>query len=867
VKDSDKLSALSYLAGKLLFPVLVLFCLPLRLSAACGVNLCTDTWTFNGSATAISSNEFQLTQNTSWETGSVWDNNKVDLTVNFDYTFQEYFGATGGASGADGIIFVLQNQSTLALGNAGGQLGFAGLPPTGGPVGDTITPSVGIEVDTFQNNSVSTPNTNDPAFDHIMVDENGNVVHTGNCTITNGTITTASGTCPVQASATQTDVKDNAWHMVEYKWTAATHVLQVYFDGSLRLTYTKDIATYIFGGQTCAYLGFTSATGVSKNDHRVRLNNCITPTPSPTITRTFTVTLTNTPTPPPPPTLTAAPTVCGTPVKVSSASLANGCYSTSNSLAFTNPGGNNLLLIVRIEEGSGASPTSVSYAGSPMTLLRSDVDYSSPGTLKTYYLVGPPIGAYSVVVNYASASCSWNIEAELYSGVNQSSPIGASSTTTGSTGGVFNTTITTTGVASLVSDFLAIAQVSSITVTLGTGQVNHGFTTGCCEEVYGDYMPVGPAGTYQLWYTLSQSKNYTSQLIEIKGNLACPTTPTPTPASCGGAGQPTLSQKSNIVVGSGCYSTGNLISFNNTGGSNTLMVVRIENGSSNSVLPSAISYNSVNLNFFRQDVIGYTTGNISTYYLVAPATGANNLVINFASGSCTYNVEMEIWTNVNQVTPMGAGSTANVSSCSSSFSTTITTTGSNSAIDDYLAIPQVVSGGVTVTLGGGQTTHSLGSNCCEEVYGDDKYVGAAGAQTMTYTLSQCKNHMSQLIEIQGMSACSSPTPTPTYSKTLTMTLTSTSTSTPTPSMPLSKNSNVSTATLGDTVTYCLNWNNNSNSAQTMIIWDTLSTSISYLGCDNGCTKAGQLLNWNLGSKASGSNGSVCVWGTVVGYGP
>ena len=55
------------------------------------------------------------------------------------------------------MVFVLQPIST-SVGSTGGGLGFHG-----------IVPSVGVTLDTYQNT-----NDNDPAFDHIAIQLNGN---------------------------------------------------------------------------------------------------------------------------------------------------------------------------------------------------------------------------------------------------------------------------------------------------------------------------------------------------------------------------------------------------------------------------------------------------------------------------------------------------------------------------------------------------------------------------------------------------------------------------------------------------------------------------------------------------------------------
>jgi len=108
-------------------------------------------------------------------------------------------------------------------------------------------------------------------------------------------------------------------------------------------------------------------------------------------------------------------------------------------------------------------------------------------------------------------------------------------------------------------------------------------------------------------------------------------------------------------------------------------------------------------------------------------------------------------------------------------------------------------------------------------------------------------------------------PTPSITPSVTITLTPQATFTVTPLMQLTKTSNVAVATIGDTVTYCLNWKNDATAAEVMLIWDTVPAYLTYLGCNSGCSVAGTLVSWNLGSQASGASGQVCFWGTVNSY--
>ena len=93
------------------------------------------------------------------QSGSVWNANKIDLNNSFDFIFNVYLGCKD-ADGADGIVFMLQPLNT-SIGAGGQGIGFFG-----------VNPSVGIVLDTWQNIDL-----NDPAYDHISIQINGNSKH------------------------------------------------------------------------------------------------------------------------------------------------------------------------------------------------------------------------------------------------------------------------------------------------------------------------------------------------------------------------------------------------------------------------------------------------------------------------------------------------------------------------------------------------------------------------------------------------------------------------------------------------------------------------------------------------------------------
>ena len=193
-------------------------------------------YTLNGSATQDACNEYTLTAAVNWQGGSVWNNNKINITQSFDFNFDIFLGNNDG--GADGIAFVLQPIST-SVGSGGGGMGYEG-----------ITPAVGVTIDTYQNGI-----NNDPVFDHIAFQLNGDINH--------NTANNIAG--PVTVINGNDNIEDGNWHSLHIIWNAVTKTLTAYVDGSLRLTAVKDFVTDVFSGDPFVYWGFTGATGGLNN--------------------------------------------------------------------------------------------------------------------------------------------------------------------------------------------------------------------------------------------------------------------------------------------------------------------------------------------------------------------------------------------------------------------------------------------------------------------------------------------------------------------------------------------------------------------------------------------------------------------------
>lgn len=197
------------------------------------VSTCAQSSNPVGNAFSTGNNCYTITPAIAWQNGAVWFNDPLDLDADFDITLDVYLGANDG--GADGVVFVFQQVGTAAIGLPGSGMGFAGFAP-----------SLGIELDTFQN-----PEESDLPQDHMAIFRDGVINH--------ATPQNLAG--PVMISPSGANIEDNQEHVFQIKWNVANAQLQVFFDCELRLTLNEDIVQTIFGGNSTVWWGFTGATG------------------------------------------------------------------------------------------------------------------------------------------------------------------------------------------------------------------------------------------------------------------------------------------------------------------------------------------------------------------------------------------------------------------------------------------------------------------------------------------------------------------------------------------------------------------------------------------------------------------------------
>ncbi len=190
---------------------------------------------------------FTVTPDVANRAGAVWSDDQVDLTEPQEWQMQVFLGCKD-AVGADGMAFVLQSSGPNSLGGNQGRLGFSG-----------IAPSIGIELDTWANNAATPPNYADLNADHLAVQANGTFDHAGAGNL--------AGPEPILGGGG--NVEDCEFHTLRIEWSPMDTTLQIFFDCDFRLSYSGDIVSNIFNGDSLVYWGVTGATGGASNLQQV----------------------------------------------------------------------------------------------------------------------------------------------------------------------------------------------------------------------------------------------------------------------------------------------------------------------------------------------------------------------------------------------------------------------------------------------------------------------------------------------------------------------------------------------------------------------------------------------------------------------
>ena len=188
-----------------------------------------------GETTQTGKNCYRLTTAIDWTSGAIWHKEAIDLNFSFEMELKIMFGCQDDL-GADGVVFIFSPYRTVP-GYAGEGMGFAGL-----------SPSLGIEVDTWENDHLA-----DPVQDHIAILQHGYVDHFYN----------------LAGPAIIPNVEDCTLHTFSIHWDHQQKTLSVSLDGKQIIQYQGDIVKDLFAGDPKVYWGVTSATGKYNNRHEI----------------------------------------------------------------------------------------------------------------------------------------------------------------------------------------------------------------------------------------------------------------------------------------------------------------------------------------------------------------------------------------------------------------------------------------------------------------------------------------------------------------------------------------------------------------------------------------------------------------------
>ena len=208
--------------------------------------------------------------------------------------------------------------------------------------------------------------------------------------------------------------------------------------------------------------------------------------------------------------------------------------------SFTPGAGTNQILFVMIGYEVSETGYTVTYDGQPLALVEADsstTDYNS-----IYYMVNPPAGPQNIVVTPNPAT--WNgplvVTAFTYSGVNQTTPIGATAQTSGALGGApwsLSLDITPTNLSSTIMEFSFLytggCTSSTFSVTDGTARYSAQAHENNDHEVgLGDWAP-GSTGIVSFSHSYAEGSCSGGGSIVIQGVELLPAitiTFTPTPS-------------------------------------------------------------------------------------------------------------------------------------------------------------------------------------------------------------------------------------------------------------------------------------------------------------------------------------------------
>lgn len=215
-----------------------------------------------GTATYLTGCGVRLTPSVNWVTGTAWMTTRQAVAGGFESRFSFRMSDPGPPDllvggntqpGADGIVFVIQNQSANATGVEGVGIGYSG-----------IASSIAVEFDTWLNGGEQ-----DPSGNHVSIHTNGTGPNSTDEAYSLGSVDIPG------------DWYDNQEHQVVVRYVPGT--MSVTLDGvtvlTVPVTLTSIGGNSILDADGKAWAGFTAGTGGAYGTHDILSWQMVTPAP------------------------------------------------------------------------------------------------------------------------------------------------------------------------------------------------------------------------------------------------------------------------------------------------------------------------------------------------------------------------------------------------------------------------------------------------------------------------------------------------------------------------------------------------------------------------------------------------------------
>ncbi|MCB9319615.1 MAG: OmpA family protein [Lewinellaceae bacterium] len=204
-------------------------------TSAQSARLNVSDFVLSGDTRQIGDRCFRLTEAVDWASGSIWYKAPIRLDASFEMQLQLMLGCDD-RTGADGMVFVFSPYAKVT-GHAGEGMGFSGLYP-----------SLGIEIDTWENEHLS-----DPPQDHVAILQHGYVDHLFN----------------LEGPVIIRNVEDCQLHDFTIRWDEPGKTLSLQLDGEMVISYHGNLVKELFAGNPVVYWGVTAATGKFNNRQEI----------------------------------------------------------------------------------------------------------------------------------------------------------------------------------------------------------------------------------------------------------------------------------------------------------------------------------------------------------------------------------------------------------------------------------------------------------------------------------------------------------------------------------------------------------------------------------------------------------------------